>query len=97
MSLSRLSLLLRVPLVALIFGQLAFLGGTLPPDDSLAPTEEISVTFEERDDNKPFDAGLPVVIFEDALIRFSGWVLPDLGHVSPGATLELHATGPPNA
>ncbi len=96
MSLSRLFLLLRLPLAVLICGQLSFLGGTFHPDDYLAFPGEAEVIFEERDDNKSFDVGLSVVIFKDALIQHFDWVSPDLGHVSEGAPLELHATGPPN-
>ncbi len=97
MSFSRLPLLLRLQLVVLICSQLLFLGGTFSPDDYLASPGEAEVIFEERDDKESFDAGSPAVIFKDALIRPFAWVSSDLGVVSDGVTLELHATGPPNA
>ncbi|NQU61617.1 MAG: hypothetical protein HQ512_10855 [Rhodospirillales bacterium] len=95
MNFSRLSLLLRLPLVVLFCGQLAYLGDNVPQDDYLTSAEQVVVSFEERDDNTSFDVGLPVDIFDDALIQQSDWVSWDLGYVA-NATLELHATGPPN-
>jgi hypothetical protein len=97
MDFSRLYLLLRLPLAVLICSQLVSLGGDFPPDDYLISPDEVAYTFDERDDNKPFDVGLPVVNFKDALIQHSNWVSLDLGYVSKSATLELRATGPPNA
>lgn len=96
MSFGRLSLLLRLSLAVLICGQLVFLGGNFSPENYLASPGEAEVFFDERDDDKSFDVGLPVITFEDALTQHSDWVLLDLGHVSGGITLELHATGPPN-
>ena len=89
--------MLRQPLAVLICCQLVFLGVTFPPDDYLASPGEAEVIFDERDDNKSFDVGLRVVIFEDVLIQRFAWVLLDPGYISQGVTLELHATGPPNA
>ena len=95
MSFSRLFLLLRLPLAVLLCGLLVCLGGTFPPDDYLASPGEVELILDERDDNKPFDGGLPVVIFEDALNQHFNWVSLDLGNMSEGVPLELRATGPP--
>ena len=101
MSFRRLSLMLRVPLAVLLCGQLVFLGGDFPPDDYLTSPNEVAVTFDELEDNKSFDksfdVGLPGVILEDDLNQHFAWVSLDLGNVPQGVTLELHATGPPNA
>ena len=96
MGFNRLYLLLRMPLAVLICIQLVFLGGDFPPDDYLTSPDEVADIFDEREDNKSFDAGLPAVIFKDALIQHSNWVSLDLGYLSQIATLELRATGPPN-
>ena len=96
MDFSRLFLLLRLPLAVLICSQLVFLGGNVSPEDYLVSPGEVEVLLDERDDKKSFDVGLPVFIFEDALIRPFEWVSLDLGHVSGGVNLELHATGPPD-
>jgi len=96
MGFRRLTLLLRLPLAVLLCSLLVCLGGNFPPDDYLAVTEKVADTFDERDDKKSFGVGLPVVIYEDDLIQHSDRVSLDLGNVSQGDTLELHATGPPN-
>lgn len=95
MSFGRLSLLLRLSLAVLICGQLVFLGGNFSPENYLAFPGEAEVFFDERDDDKSFDVGLPVITFEDALTQHFDWVSLALGYVSEGITLELHATGPP--
>ncbi len=95
MSLRRFSLFLRLPLAVLICSQLVYLSGNSPPDEFLASPEEVSVTLDELGDDKSFDVGLPIVIFETTLNQHSDWVLSDFGHVSQGAALERRATGPP--
>ena len=89
--------MLRLPLAVLVCSLLVCVGGNFPQDDYLATFEKVEATFDERDDNKSFDGGLPVVIFKDALIQHFAWVSLDLGNVPQGAPLELRATGPPNA
>ena len=96
MDFSRLFVLLRLPLAVLICSQLVFLGGNVSPEDYLVSPGEVEVLLDERDDKKSFDVGLPVDIYEDALIRPFEWVSLNPGHVSDGVTLERHATGPPN-
>ena len=95
MSFSRLTLLLRLSLTVLFFGQLVFLGSGFSPDYYMAAPKKVADTFDERDDNESFDVGLPIVTFKDALTQHSDLVSLDLGHVSQGVPLELRATGPP--
>ena len=86
---------LRLSLTVLICGQLLFLDGAFSRDNYMASPGEAEVFFDERDDSKPFDLGLPVIIFEDSLTQHFAWVSSGLGYVPKGVTLELHATGPP--
>jgi len=95
MRFNRLTLLLRLSLTVLFFGQLVFLGSGFSPGDYMIAPEEVADTFDKRDDNKSFDVGLPIVTFKDALTQHSDLVSLDLGHVSQGTPLELRATGPP--
>ena len=97
MSFSRLSLFLRLPMAALICGQLVFLGADFSLDDYFISSVEEVVVFDERDEDKFFDAGLTASTFKVALIPNAGKVLSGLGDVPGDATLELRATGPPNA
>lgn len=97
MSLGRLSLFLRLPLAVLICSQLVYLSGNFSLDDYFVISAEEVVAFDERNDNKFFNAGLPVVPFKDALIQQADKVSLGLGSAPGDATLELHATGPPTA
>ncbi len=97
MSFSRLSVLLRLPLAALICGQLVYLGSDLSSDELWVSSAEVVVVFDERDDSESSDTGLPAVTFMDFSIRHFDRVMSGLGNVSGSATLELRATGPPNA
>ncbi len=97
MSLSRLSLFLRLPLVALICSQLVYLGGNFSLGDYFVLSAEEVVVFDERDDNKFFDAGLPVSPHKDALIRHANKISLKLGYGPEEVTPEHRATGPPTA
>ncbi len=95
MRFSRLSLVLRLPLAALLCSQLVFFSGDVPRGDYYASSAEEVVAFDERDDSKSFDAGLSVIPFEQDLIQQFEQFLSGLGHAPQGITLDLHATGPP--
>ncbi len=97
MSFSRLSVLLRLPLVALICGQLAYLGGGFSLGEHWVSPGEVTVVFDERDDDESSDTGLPVAVSKDALTQDADEVPSGLGDVSRSATLDLRATGPPSA
>lgn len=84
-------------MAALICGQLVFLGGNFSLDDYFIPSAEEVAAFDERDDTNFLDTGLPIVAFKDAFIQSDGIALLGLGHAPGDATLELRATGPPNA
>jgi len=89
-------MLLRLPLAVLIFSQLVYLGGNPSSDGYLISSEEVAVSFSERDDSKSSYLGLPGGTFKDALIQHFDWISLGLGYVLQGAVLELRATGPPN-
>ena len=101
MDLCRPSLILRLPLFVLVCGLLFGPSGNFSPGDNLAiPGEgaytiEVAYTLEERDGNKSFDDGLPVVNFNLALIQHFNRFSLDHKYVPQVATLELRATGPP--
>lgn len=95
MNFSRFSLVLRLPLALFLCSQLVFLSGDGPLGDYFASSAGEVVAFDEREDANPFDAGLSVAKFEDALIQPSDVVLSGLGTVSQGTALDLRATGPP--
>ncbi|MDA1024083.1 MAG: hypothetical protein O2817_12195 [Proteobacteria bacterium] len=95
MRLSRLSLVLRLPLAALLCSQLVFFSGDVPRGDYYASSAEEVVAFDERDDGKSSNAGLPAATFEQALIQASDLVLSGFGYVPQGIAPDLRATGPP--
>ncbi len=97
MNFSRLSVLLRLPLAALICSQLVFLGADLSSDDHWVSSEEVVVVSDERDDSESSGTGLPVATLKVLLIQPFDWAMLGLGNVSDSAALELRATGPPNA
>lgn len=96
MSFKRFSLLLRVPLIVLTCSQLVYLNGAFFPDDFLPSPNEEAVSFDENNDNKSLDVGLPVVIFKNAQYQHTDGILLELGYQFSSATPELHATSPPN-
>ena len=96
MDFSRLFLWSRMSLVVLVCGLVFGLGGNFPPGDKLAIPGVITDTFDERDDDEFFDAGLPVDISKSTLLHSFNWVSTDLGHAPRLGTLELNATGPPS-
>jgi len=95
MSFSHLSLVLRLPLAAILCWLLVFLGGDIPRGDYYASSVEEVVVFEERDDDWSFYVDLPVSFFEDALIQSSEPILKGFGYQLQGIAPDLHATGPP--
>jgi len=88
---------LRLLLVVLVYGLPFGDYGNYIPSDNLIIIGEAADIFDERDDKNSLDDGLPVILFKDALIQHFNWISFDLDNVSEGVTLELHATGPPNA
>jgi len=95
MNFSCLSLFFRLPLVVLVFGLIFVFDGNFPKADNLAISVEIADYFDERDDKKSFDDGLPIVTFKLTLNQHFNRVSLDLGFVPKIVPLELHATGPP--
>lgn len=95
MSFSRLSFVLRLPLAAILCWQLVFIGGDIPRGDYYASSVEEVVAFEESDDDRSFDVGLPVSFFEGVLIQASEPILSGFGYQLQGIAPDLHATGPP--
>jgi len=95
MRLSRLSLVIRLPLAVLLCSQLVYFSGDVPRGDYYASSVVEVVAFDERDDGKSFDAGLPVALFEQALIQPFELYLSGFGYVPQGITPDLRATGPP--